>query len=150
MPKIKNKVTARQAKLDDFDSIVQIQKIDGFKHAYYLTKGRIDRLIKRGEIFFLAFIKNDPVGFISVDLEIRAKLHFFSIKKQYWNKGVGTTLYQRVREESKKHGCKTLFIYVEVDSPVEKFLLNRGMKKVGYYKNRYAQGRDANILAVEL
>lgn len=45
-----------------------------------------------------------------------------------------------------KAEIKVVYSYIEVDSPLEEFLLKRGFTKVGFYKNRFGLGKDANIL----
>ena len=98
----------------------------------------------------MAFYDGNAVGMISVDFEIRAKLHFFSIRQDHQGKGAGTALLAKVLEEAKNRNYSSVYVYVEVDSPVEKFLLNRGFEKVGYYRDRYIKGKHANILEIVL
>ncbi|MBI2592646.1 MAG: GNAT family N-acetyltransferase [Candidatus Colwellbacteria bacterium] len=144
------KIKIVTAGLGDFLKITDIQKKDGFRHAYPLTKERFRKLLQRGELFFVAFLQNQAVGIISVDMEIRAKLHFFSVIQNYWGKGIGTALLAKILIEAKKRDYKSVYVYVEIDSPVEKFLINKGFKKVGIYRNRYKQGRHAHILEISL
>jgi hypothetical protein len=60
--KIKNthilkKPTIRRATIKDINLIINIQKRDGFAHAYYLTRRRLEGLFKRREIFFIVFFR---------------------------------------------------------------------------------------------
>ncbi len=59
---------------------------------------------------------------------------------------IGTALLEKVIEETKRRGIRTIYVYTEINSSVEKILSKHGFKKVGFYKNRYKENRDANIL----
>lgn len=142
------KIQIVQAKPDKFELISEIQNNDGFEHSYPLSRERFEKLIHRGECFYLAYYDGEATGMISVDFEIRAKLHFFSVKQDYQSKGIGTALLTKVLEEAKNRNYYSVYVYVEFDSPVEKFLLSRGFKKVGYYHNRYKNERSADILEI--
>lgn len=144
------KVRVVQAGIDKFEIINDIQNNDGFEHSYPLSRERFRNLIDRGEIFYIANYDGKIVGMISVDFEIRAKLHFFSVKQDYQGKGIGSALINQVLEEAKNSNYSSVYVYVEVGSPVEKFLLNRGFEKVGYYRDRYKTGKHANILEIVL
>ena len=133
----KSKIRVDQVGLDKFEIINEIQSNDGFEHSYPLSKERFTNLIHRGEYFFVSFYEGKAAGMISVDFEIRAKLHFFSVKKDYQGKGIGGVLLKKILEEAKNRNYSSVYVYVEIDSPVEKFLLNRGFEKVGYYRDRY-------------
>jgi len=144
-------INIRKATSKDLNIILRIQKNDGFKHAYYLTRDRFERLLNRGEVFYLAEKETGgPLGFMSIDCEVRAKLHLSSVHKKYQNKRVGTTLLNYVVSRVKSRGYKRIYVYTEIASPAENFLLTRGFEKAGYYKDRYGEGRDANILELDL
>lgn len=143
-----NTIQIVEAKPDMFELISEIQNNDGFEHSYPLSRERITKLIHRGECFYLAYYDGETAGMISVDFEIRAKLHFFSIKQDYHGKGIGTALLTKVLEEARNSNYSSVYVYVEQDSPVEKFLLRRGFNKVGYYHNRYKNRRSADILEI--
>jgi len=103
-------IKIKRAKSSDWKIIQRIQKNDGFKHAYYLTKKRILKLFKRGEIFYLAFLKNKAVAFTSVDFEIRARLHFISVLKEFHQKGIGSILLNKIVNDSKKEDIKVYIL----------------------------------------
>jgi len=148
--KIKNthilkKPTIRRATISDINLIISIQKRDGFAHAYYLTRRRLKKLFKRGEIFFIAFLNNKAVGFASLYIEIRAKLHFFSVIKEHTAMRIGSFLLQRIINETKRHGKDMIYIYTEANSPLEQFLIRKKFKKIGYFNNRFGKGKHASI-----
>ncbi len=143
-------IKIRKACANDFETILKIQKNDGFKHSYYLTRERLKLLSRREETFYLAFLDRKPAGFISVDIEIRAKLHLFSVLKDCQSMGVGSALLETVFAIAKNKKCKTLYIYVEVNSPLEEYLLRKKFKKTGVYYDRYGKGRDSDILMMHL
>lgn len=147
---IREDIVIRKADRGDITSILDVQKHDGFDHTYYLSKDRLENLFRRDEMFYVAIVRGKLVGFASVDMEIRANLHFLSIDKDFQGRGLGTSLLKIVLQESVKRSCKSIFIYVEVDSLLEKFLLKKGFKKVGIYESRYAPGKDAHILAMDI
>ena len=131
---------------NDTDTVIQLQKADGFPHQYYITRERVETLIKRGELFFLIFSpENIPVGFASVDLEIRAQLHFICINQQYSKRGYGSALMLKLIDEAKKHGYDRVSSYVEAGSNKETFLKKFHFEQVGSYRNRYGNGVDASI-----
>ena len=130
----------------DFKNIINIQQNDGFNHSYYLTKERLKQLTKRGESFFIAFLDNQPVAFASIDFEIRAKLHFFSVKKERVKQGIGTELLSKVLHEAIKKGYEKVHIFVESNSPLEHFLIKNNFKKVGIYYDRYGPKKNSHIL----
>ncbi len=136
----------KPAEKNNIEDIIRIQKSDGFAHQYHISKERIEKLINRGELFFLIFTpENIPVGFASIDLEIRARLHFICVNKQFGKQGYGSALMIRLIDEAKKHKYKRVSSYVEAGSNKELFLEKFQFNKVGYYKNRYGNGVDASI-----
>jgi GNAT superfamily N-acetyltransferase len=145
-----NKLKIRRATIRDINQIINIQKQDGFAHAYYLTPKRLRGLFKRGEMFFIAFLDDKPAGFAGLDIEIRAKLHFFSVAKKYTGIGIGSFLLERVINETKKHKKDMIYIYTEANSPLEQFLIKKGFLKVGYFLNRFGRGKNANIFGFYL
>jgi len=142
------KLKIRRATAKDIDSIINIQKQDGFTHAYYLTPGRLKKLFERKEIFFVLLLSNKLVGFTSLDIEKRAIIHFLSVAKDYADMGIGSFLLEKAIKEAKKHKKDIVYIYTEVNSPVEKFVIKKGFKMVGYFNDRFGKGRHANILAL--
>lgn len=143
-------LTIKKASPKDFDNLIKIQKSDGFNHAYYLNTKRLQKLFDTGELFFIAYLENRPVGFTSVRIEIRARMHFFSVKQKVEGRGVGSFLLEKIISESKKYKVKLLYIYTEVNSDLEGFLKKKGFKKVGYFKDRLGDGRDTNIFSYKL
>ena len=147
---MKEKIKIRKATIKDIDLIIDIQKRDGFTHSYYLNRKRLKELFKRGEIFFIAFLDKKAVGFASVYIEIRARLHFISVIKEHSKKGIGSLLMQKVINEAKRRGKKMMYVYTEKNSPVERFFIKNGFKKVGYFKNRFGEGKHGNIFSLYL
>lgn len=145
MNDILNKISIIRGTEKDLESIQTCQKNDGFPHVYYLTKDRIETLLKRGEIFFIAYIDGQPVGMCSFDPEVRSTLHLLSVDTKYQNKGVGSLLMNTMLDENKKLGYKAVFTFVEANSIKEEFLRNCSFHQVGYFKDRYAPGKDATI-----
>lgn len=84
---------------------------------------------------------------MSLDMEIRAKIHFFSVLKEYQNEGVGSIMLTKAERIVKDEGFSILHIYTETNSLLEKFLKNRGFVKVGFFTGRFSVGKDANIFA---
>jgi len=152
MEKVKSKITIKisKATIKDISLIIDIQKRDGFKHAYYLTPKRLKGLFNRGEIFYIAYLKNEAVAFVALDIEKRVKLHFLSVAEEQRKKGIGTFLMQKIINETKKYKKTIIYAYVEEKSPLEKFLIRNKFKKAGYFLNRFGKGRDANILSFSL
>lgn len=146
----KSNLEIRKASPKDFNSLIKIQKRDGFIHAYYLSKKRLQKLFDAGELFFIAYLENKPVGFVSVYIEIRARMHFLSVKQEVARGGIGSFLLERIISESKKYKVKLLYVYTEANSDIEGFLEKKGFEKVGYFKNRFGDGRDANIFSYKL
>lgn len=134
----------------DFDTIMEIQKNDGFEHSYYLTKERLEKLQQRGEEFFIVHLDNKPVAFASVDMEIRARLHFFCVDKDSTKKGVGAELLEKTIQEAVNRNFEKIHTFVETDSPAEHFYTKNKFEKVGSYKNRYGKDKDATILEREI
>jgi L-amino acid N-acyltransferase YncA len=64
--------------------------------------------------------------------------------------GIGSSLLQRVIDETKKHGKDMIYIYIEANSPLEPFFIKKKFQKVGYFDDRFEKGRHANILALYL
>lgn len=136
----------RPLKKTEIDTVIQLQKSDGYPHQYYLTKDRVEKLINKGELFFLILSsEGTPVGFASIDLEIRAKLHFICVDKEFGKQGYGSVLMHQLLNEAKKSGYKRVCSYVEAGSNKETFLKKFHFEQVGYYKNRYGNGVDASI-----
>ncbi len=134
--------------LEYVDQCILIQKNDGFKHAYYLTKERFERLFKNGEQFFGAFTPdNRLIGFASINMDaVRLRIHFFFVDKRYQGKGIGSDLLCHILDIAKNEKVMNIYTYTEVDSPLEQFLLHSGFEKAGYFKKRFGD-KDANILS---
>ena len=139
----------RRATKADIPTIITLQENDGFPHPHYVTTERLLRLFHRGEVYFLAVLNGITVGFISIDYEIRAQIHYLSVHRDYWRKGVGSMLIKTVIDESKSRDFDRISVYVQAESPIEIFLEKKGFFKVGYYKNRYRNGKDVTIWEVE-
>ncbi len=150
MKLVNTKIKIVSVKQNIFKLINEIQNNDGFRHSYPLTKERFARLIHRGEFFYVAYYDGKAVGMISVDFEIRAKLHFFSVKQNYQGIGIGTALLTEILKEAKKRNYPFVYVYVEIDSSAEKFLLKRGFKNIGHYHHRYGKDKHANILEISI
>lgn len=146
MEKIKFKILSDS----DFEDIINIQKNDGVRHFYYLNKNRLKELSKRGEVFYGMFQNDVIIGFAGVDAEIRAKLHFLSIDKKYQKKGYGTLFVEELVKIMKKKKIKQMFFYAEEDAPMTAFLIKLGFVKVGFYKNRFGDGWDADIFELKI
>lgn len=140
----------RRATKADIMSIITLQENDGFPHPHYVTPDRLLRLFRRGEVYFLAILNGVTVGFASIDYEIRAQIHYLSVHRDYWRKGVGSMLMKTMIDESKSRGYDRISVYVQAESPIEIFLEKKGFVKVGYYKNRYGNGKDVTIWEVDL
>lgn len=143
-------IRIQQATERDIFTLITLQKNDGFPHQYYLTTERILRLLDRGELFFMATLDGAPIGFTSIDCEIRAQAHFLCVDKRYTRRGIGSLLMRTLIDEASKRRYTRLCSYVEASSTKEVFLQKHGFVQVGYYKNRYGNGQDASIWEVEL
>lgn len=130
---------------------ITIQKNDGFKHAYYLTIQRIEKLFTNGEQFFGAFTgENKLVGFASVNIDaVRLRIHFFFVDKNYQGSGIGTELLRHILAIAKREKIMNIYTYTEVDSPLERFLRYKGFEKAGFFKKRFGD-KDATILSLYL
>lgn len=127
---------------------ITIQKNDGFKHAYYLTAQRIEKLFTNGEQFFGAFTHdNRLVGFASINIDtVRLRIHFFFVDKKYQGSGIGSDLLFHILGIAQEENITNIYTYTEVDSPLEQFLLYKGFEKAGFFKKRFGD-KDANILS---
>lgn len=144
------KVHIRQATKNDIPTLITLQRNDGFTHSYYLTRERLKRLFDRGELFFVARLGRVPVGFASIDCEIRAQVHFLSVDQTFTRRGIGSMLMRTLKNEVQKRGYGHLSVYVDAGAAIEVFLKKNGFVQVGYYKNRYGKGKDATIWEVDL
>ena len=145
-----NPAIIRYATPEDIKYLRLIQSNDGFEHVYYLNKDRLENLFKRGEVFLIAFIGEKPVGFGSIDFEIRARLHFLSVDISVKGKKVGASLMLRMLDECKQRGYKFAHTYVEVNTNKEDFLVKFGFKNIGIFKDRYGKGLDSSIWQKDL
>ena len=142
---MKQSLRIQRAGPTDYQTISDVQSDDGYSHAYYLTNDRYEKLLARGEQFYIAYSRNIPVGMFSVDLEQRAVLHFFSIRQSHINKGYGSELLSFACSLA-IHNHSSILVFVETNSPLKQFLITRDFKIVGYQKNRYGDCRNAHIL----
>ncbi len=101
-----------QATVADIPRIIDIQKNDGYVHAYYLTKQRANVVFSNGERFYGAY--NDDnlmVGFASINVDIeRMRIHFFFIHKAVQGCGVGTLLLNFVIKIAHEEKVKNIYI----------------------------------------
>lgn len=136
----------------DLAHLVFIQKNDGYEHSYYLTEDRIERLIEAGEKFFIFYKDEQFVGMAGIHLDVRVELHFFSTTLSDTQAEDADklleALLQQVRDYKTLH--RTMFCYSEPDAPLVSFLKKHDFETVGFYKNRYQNGKDAVILERKL
>ena len=71
---------------------------------YWTTRGRIERMREKGEIF-LAMAGKNMIGCIMVE---KGNVEVLCIKRRYRRKGVGTSLLRHMENELKKKRYKTL------------------------------------------
>ncbi len=133
----------------DYAHIVFIQRNDGYKHSYYLSEDRIERLVKSGEKFFMLYKDDRFIGMASIDSEIRVQLHFFSVLEEFAGQGGAAKkmlelLLKEVKKQEVEH--KIIHCFTELDSPLLGFLKSQGFEEVGFYKNRYQNGKSAVIV----
>lgn len=147
-----SKYSLRSATELDLAHLVFIQKNDGYEHAYHLTEDRIWRLIEAGEKFFI-FYKNDQfVGMAGIHLDVRVELHFFSVIAGKDQTADAAKLLDMLLTEVRSYKTlhRTMFCYSEPDAPLVNFLKKHDFEIVGFYKNRYQNGKDAVILEKKL
>lgn len=134
-----------------FEECMEVQKNDGVLHQYLLTYERLQKLYANGEEFYGAFnMEEKIIGFASINNDlVRLRIHFFSISGAFQSKGVGTLLLNHVFDIARVSNIKTIYVYTEISSPLESFLLNKGFVNAGYFRRRF-KDKDANILAYYL
>lgn len=142
--------TIRPATEQDIASCIELQRKDGFPHQYYLTPERLQGLFARGEKFFVAEHAGVPVGFGSVNCEIRAQVHFICVDQAYAGNGIGRGIMRHCLDYAVREGCRRAFTFVEAKSTKEPFLMKLGFRRVGYYSDRYGNGVDASIWEISL
>ncbi len=147
---MKEKISFKILTASDFKDMIRIQKNDGWMHVYYLDANRLKELSLRGEVFYGMYLDKTIIGFAGIDAEIRANLHFLSIDKDYQKKGYGTLFVKDLVKKMKAKKIKQMFFYVEEDSPHTVFLSQLGFAKVGFYKNRFGDGWDADIFELKI
>jgi len=143
-----NDTQFRPASSTDFRSITSVLENDGFNHAYPLSQDRYNKLLVRGEKFYILLTNKQVIGVVSFDIDVRIQLHFFSIRKNFQKMGYGTKMLEFILKEVNKYKTyhPVIFCYLEVKSPIVNFLLKHKFHEVGHYKNRFGNGRDAIIL----
>lgn len=130
----------------DIDSILRIQKEDGYPHAYYLTAQRVRRLLKKGQVIYVALEEDGAIAFSIVDFDVRAWIHFLSVIKDEQRKGIGLSLVNEIIKESQNRGINLVYIIPEQDAEkIDGFLRNYGFIKRGYHKDRFGPGRNGII-----
>lgn len=144
------RLVIRKASLKDVGIVLKIQKNDGYNHSYYLTRERLRGLFERGELFFIAFLDNEAAGFVSVDIEIRARIHFLSVMQEKQKNGTGTALLEKIISEAKKRKVKMVYVYTEAGSMLENFLKKKDFKKVGFFQDKFGKNKHANIFSRNL
>jgi ribosomal protein S18 acetylase RimI-like enzyme len=135
----------------DWEVISQIQKNDGFDHADYLDQARIEKLMQRGELFYGTYLEGKPAGFAALDFEKRAEIRFFSILKEYQNSGISHELMSFILEQCKARKYDKVSAAIEKSgTEMKEFLENNGFEEVGFYKDRFGEGRDALFFSKNL
>lgn len=136
----------REATIADINTILDIQKGDGYGHAYYLTSKRIGDLFSKGQKFYLAELDTKPVGFACADFDVRTWIHFFSVSKVFQNKGVGSILLEKIINESKARNINLAYFISEKEaSTMENFLKKHGFEEAGFHKDRFGPKRDGKV-----
>ncbi len=138
-------IVLHQGKPADVPSMIEVNQNDGFVHAYALPAERLENLFLRGESFVVAKHDEKIIGFGSIDCEIRARIHFLSVRKDYSGIGVGTAIMKALLDLARSKGYKKVHTIVESKSTKEIFLKKMGFTEIGFYKDRYALGKDASM-----
>jgi hypothetical protein len=133
-------LSLRAAMPTDIDVMIEIQKNDGYNHAYYLTPERLQRLFDLGIDFYVVATQDDRViAFIALEVEIRARLRFFSVHKDFQGRHLLNKEFLRE--------AKIIYVYIEENGKkVKKFLGQYGFEEVGFYRNRFGEGKNSVIL----
>lgn len=143
--------TIREAGVGDVNAIIDIQKNDGFKHAYYLTPERVGKLFEKDQVFYL--VENDarPVGFACADFDVRTWIHFFSVLKDFRGRGAGSALLGKIIEESRARKINMVFVITEKDADsLIGLFKKRGFEEAGFHKDRFGAGKDGSIWNLKL
>ena len=143
--------SVRFATEEDIDAIIEIQRVDGYQHAYNLNPERVRQLMDKKQQFYIASIGDVPLGFACADFDVRTLLHFLSVSLDAQHRGVSTALLNKVVEDSKKHGITTLFFVSDVKAhDMRGFLKDHGFKKAGIHKDRFGLNRNGTIFNLDL
>ena len=102
--------------------------------------------------FIVATYAKQVIGYIggwvvADDLEIIN----FVIDPGYWHQGIGQKMFNRLIEDAKTKGAKTICLEVkENNQRAVNFYTLQGLKKVRVRKNYYHDGKDAIVMMKEL
>jgi [SSU ribosomal protein S18P]-alanine acetyltransferase (EC 2.3.1.128) len=155
--------TIRNARLDDIDEIVKINRFTlPENYPYYFF---VEHIREWGEAFFVALVEGSVVGYIMPRIEtgfsnlksfipLVKKGHVVSIAvlENYRRRGIGKQLLlssmQKMREA---YGAEEVYLEVRVSNyPAISLYEKLGYRKVKLLKHYYADGEDAYLMANSL
>ncbi|AEB96029.1 MAG: ribosomal protein S18-alanine N-acetyltransferase [Saccharolobus sp.] len=159
----KREYTIRNARADDIDSIIRINRLAlPENYPYYFF---VEHVRDWGEAFFVAVVDSEIVGYIMPRIEtgfsnlrsfipLVKKGHVVSIAvlEEFRRRGIGKRLLLSSMEKMKEiYGAEEVYLEVRVSNiPAISLYEKLGYKKVKLLKHYYADGEDAYLMATSL
>jgi len=149
MEEIKEKIEIRPFSPEKLQDVIEIlmDAYQDYPEYGEATRKQAKRYIswlkKHSTLFDIAYVNNEPAGFIVADanwIDINGKnvgeIHELSVKKKFWGKSLGRKLLARALKHFEKKGLKTAGLWAgEKNKRAIDFYKRSGFKQTGnaYY-----------------
>lgn len=136
---------------EDWKIFDRIQIHDGFKHTHLVYREKIMSDAKKKSLkFFVAYLQEKPVGFISFYFGVFPTLQFLSVIEEFKNQGIEQKLVDFFVAKVKEKNLTKIRVFAEVGTGIEKMYESCGFKKAGFSPSRFGKNRDAISMLLKL
>lgn len=146
-----DKIVIKEASKKDAEILQQIEANDGYPYPYKKTPADYEKYIEEGNIFYMAYIEDNPIAYIAIKSEGNdhrhySRLHFIAVKKQNQGEGIGTQLINYAEEKVRQKGKLGMYVVLyEKNLNAEKFYIKQNYKFWYYVPEMYEEGIGGKI-----
>ena len=141
-----NKYALRDATAEDIHAILEIELLS-FSDPW--TEGMISASLDDGYDFTVLLYGDTVIGYSILDRRVQgeAELHNIAITPAFRGKGASRLLMDKLIEDAKKHGAKSVFLEVRANNTSAKELYKKyGFTEIGKRRNYYKNPTEDAII----
>lgn len=144
----------REAGKADSLAIEQISRASGYPVPELALDGdKIREMFAKKDIFFIAEVKEEPIGYVAIrpTSSDRLEIDSLEVRKGHHNQGVGTALIEKVEGKAKELGVEDIFLYCHPrNREAMTFYHELGYDKRGMAPSHYSTGEPAVLFSKKI